>query len=295
MRLAFHANAARPRAIELARRGRELLAGRAELFLSTETAEALGPEAGPGVPLEALEADVLVAFGGDGTFLTCFQRTRLPVLTVNAGTVGFLAEVEGDRPEELTEAFDRLLAGRYTLESRMRIATEVDGSFVADAINEVVVHSSQVSKVRLFEIAIEDVPLGRVRADGIIVATPTGSTSYALAAMGPIVDPNLEAMIVTALAPFPPLPRAVVLDPMRPLAVRLVVPGRDGLVVIDGRTEVPLRGGATVLCYRSPRPATVVRLARRYFQKLRGKNILPWPDPAPDDGRDDDADLPSAA
>ncbi len=275
MRIGLHANPRRPRALELARAALARLEGRAELVLSSETAEALGGPGREGPPLEEMRADVLIAVGGDGTFLNCVQRSTIPLLPVNGGTVGFLAEVEGDRPEEFSAALDRVVSGQYNLEERMQIAAQIDGVFLADAINEVVVHSNQVAKMRFFEVAVDGARLGRVRADGLMVATPTGSTSYSMSAGGPIVDPTVEAMIVTGLAPFPAVARAVVLDPLRTIAIRLL-PGRDGVVVVDGGVEAPLPAGGEVLCYRSARKALFVRIARQYFRKLRGKNILPW-------------------
>lgn len=275
MRIGLHANPNRPRALELARAAIERLHGQAEVVLSTETAGVLGISGIPSESFEAMRADVLVAIGGDGTFLLCVQRSTIPVLPVNGGTVGFLAEVEGERIEEFRTALDRVVRGQYTLEERMRIAAQVDGVHLADAINEVVIHSSQVAKMRFFEVSIDGARVGRVRADGMLVATPTGSTSYSMSAGGPIVDPTIEAMIVTSLAPFPAVARAVVLDPLRTVGIRLL-PDKEGVVVIDGRSESPLRAGGEVLCYRSARKALFVRITPQYFRKLRGKNILPW-------------------
>ncbi len=294
MRIGLHANPGRPRALDLARRAIARLDGKAEAVLSSETAAALRVSDLPAAPLEELRADVLLAIGGDGTFLLCVQKSSIPLLPVNGGTVGFLAEVEGDRPSEFDAAVDRVVRGEYALEERMRIAAQVDGVHLADAINEVVVHSSQVAKMRFFEVAIDGTRVGRVRADGMLVATPNGSTSYSMSAGGPIVDPTLEAMIVTSLAPFPAVARAVVLDPLRTVGIRLL-PEKEGIVVVDGRVEAPLRAGGEVLCYRSARKALFVRIAPQYFRKLRGKNILPWleSDGAPDPPESDD--VPPAA
>jgi NAD+ kinase len=150
--------------------------------------------------------------------------------------------------------------------------------------------------MRLFEIAIDGRPIGRVRADGIIVATPTGSTSYSLSALGPIVDPAVEAIAITAIAPFQATQRAVLVDPMRIVGVRLVLPEKDGVVVVDGQSETPLAGAGHVVCYRSPRRASLIRFGSRFFGRLRGKGILPWTDaeqpPEPQDWSG--ADLPTA-
>jgi NAD+ kinase len=294
MRVGLAANPTKPLALDLARRALTALAGRADVVLSAETRTALGDEAsGLGhAPLETLDADVLVAVGGDGTFLWSLQRSTLPILPINAGTLGFLAEVDGTRPSEFDRALDRLVDGQYFLDERMKLACQREGQNLPDATNEIVVHTSQVAKMRVFELAIDHRPVGRIRADGVLVATPTGSTSYSLSALGPIVEPSLEAIVVTALAPFQTPQRALVIDPLRTVAVRLVHPEKEGLVVIDGQSETRLPGGAAVLMYRSPRRAQFVRFSSRFFRQLQGKRILPWSEEV-DPG--DDADLPPPA
>jgi NAD+ kinase len=294
MRIGIVAHPGKPKALELARRALAKFDGRAEVVLAPESDRALGGP-GPSEPIESMRADALLALGGDGTFLMTIQRSSIPILPVNTGTVGFLAEVEGDRPEQFEEALDRLLAGRFHIEERMRIACQVDGRSLPDAINEVVVHTSQVAKMRLFEVAIDGTPVGRVRADGMIVATPTGSTSYSLSSGGPIVDPALDAIVVTSLAPFQAMTRAVVVDPLRTVGIRLVLGGKGGVVVADGHAEVPVPAGGRVLCYRSPRKAAILRFEERYYERLRSKGILPWPEGVGARSTADEPDLPTDA
>jgi NAD+ kinase len=280
MRIGLIAHPGKPKALELAQVARKRLEGRAEVVVSPETRVALGL-ADPAESLEEMRADALIAFGGDGTILMAVQRSSVPLLPINTGTVGFLAEVEGDRPAQFDQAIERLLGGRYHLEERMKVACQVNGRSLPDAINEVVVHTSHVAKMRLFEVSVDGTPIGRIRADGMMVATPTGSTSYSLSAGGPIIDPTIEALVVTSLAPFQTTPRAVVIDPLRTVGIRLVLPEKDGLVVVDGQSEVTAPAGSVVTCYRSPRKAVFIRFADRYFQRLQGKHILPWPEAGP--------------
>ncbi|HKV89573.1 MAG TPA: NAD(+)/NADH kinase [Thermoplasmata archaeon] len=292
MRLAITANPNKPRALALVRRTIELLAGRAEVVVAEEAAQLLD-HPGPRAPLESIAADVLVAIGGDGTFLTALQRSALPILPVNAGTVGFLAEVDGDDETAFTAALERLVGGQFFVESRMKLASAVRREPLPDATNEIVVHTSQVAKMRRFEVSVDGQPVGRLHADGVIVATPTGSTSYAMSALGPILDPAIEGIVVTALAPFRAPQRAVVIDPLRSVGVRLLTPAKDGVVVIDGQREVKLPGGEEVVAYRSPRPAMFVRFGSRFFHRLQGKRILPWTEESVDGDPRDDADLPA--
>ena len=276
MKIGLHANPNKSKALELARHVVQYVGDRAEVVVSSETADRAPDLTLRAEPLDRLRADILVALGGDGTFLQTLQRSSVPLLPVNAGTVGFLAEVDGDDPLAFDGALERMLRGAYFLEERMRIATQIGSVHLADATNEVVVHTAQVAKMRHFEIAIDRKPVGRLRADGIIVATPTGSTSYAMSANGPVIEPTLEAMVITALAPFQTTPRAVLVEPAHTIGVRLVTPEKDAMVVVDGQSETRLPGGSEVTCYRSPRKAVFVRFASRYFPRLYGKRILPW-------------------
>jgi NAD+ kinase len=275
LKIALLANPSKRKAIELAKFALAHFRDRAEVVVTPETAAEL-PEPVPAQPLESVDAGVLVAFGGDGTFLMALHRSSLPLLPINAGTVGFLAEIDGSDRDRLRRSLDALLEQRYFLEDRMRIASEADGVALPDAINEVVLHTSQVAKMRHFEISVDTVPMGRLRADGMIVATPTGSTAYSMSLAGPIVDPGLEAMIVTSVAPFRSFSRSVVLDPLRSVQIRLLPPDKGAVAVVDGQTEVPVRPGGTLLCYRSPRKASFVRFGSRPFRPLQGKPILPW-------------------
>lgn len=292
MKLGVTANPNKPWALALVRRTVELVAGRADVVVADETAEAAGILSARS-PLEKLDADVLVAIGGDGTFLTAFQRSHLPILPVNAGTVGFLAEVDGDDAAAFPSAVERLLTGQYFVEARMKLASAIHRAPLPDATNEIVVHTSQVAKMRLFEVSVDGQPVGRLHADGVIVATPTGSTSYSMSAFGPILDPAIEGIVVTALAPFRAPQRAIVIDPLRSVGVRLVTANKDGVVVIDGQREEKLPGGEEVLSYRSPRPALFVRFGSRFFRRLHGKRILPWAEESVDGDPRDDADLPA--
>ncbi len=295
MKIGVHANPNKPKALDLARQLVAFVGDRAEVIASRETQD-LAPGLTPtSEPLSTLGVDVLVVLGGDGTFLYALQRTGAPVLPINAGTVGFLAEVDGDERSAFEAAIERLLRGSYFLEERMRIATQVDSTRLADATNEVVVHTSQVAKMRLFEIGIDRQPVGRLRADGVIVATPTGSTSYAMSAFGPVIEPTLDAIVITALAPFQTAPRAVIIEPSHSVSIRLVAPEKDAVIVVDGQSETRLPGGSEVLCYRSPRKAVFVRFASRYFPRLYGTGILPWGAVTALTDLDEETDVPSHA
>jgi len=294
VKIGIAAHPHKPLALALARRALERLAGQAEVLIGAETQAALGLPA-PGVPLEEQSADVVLSIGGDGTFLWTLQRVEAPLLPINAGTVGFLAEVDGSRTEAFDRALERLLRGEYVVEAQMKLGSAAGGQSLPDATNEVVVHTSQVAKMRLFEVGIDGRPVGRIRSDGVILATPTGSTSYALSALGPIVDPGVEGIVVAALAPFQTSHRAVVVDPLRTVSIRLVDADKEGIVVVDGQSETRVSGGSTVIAYRSPRPARFVRFGGSFFQRLEGKRILPWSEVRAHGEGSSGADLPPPA
>lgn len=274
MKLGLMANPGKPAALDLARRAVERIQDRAELCL-TEELTSLAPDR-PHAPLEQMRPDVLVAIGGDGTFLYALRRSSAPLLPINAGTVGVLAEVAGNRPAEFDGAIDRLLAGLYYIEDRMKLAAQLGPTPIPDAVNEYVLHAAQVGKMGLFEVAFDEHVVGRIQADGIIVASPTGSTGYSLSSMGPIVDPDLDGIVVTTIAPFRVEARALVVDPLRILRLRTVDFGPGAVVIADGQDEHPLPLGASITIYRSPRRAALVRFGSRFFHRLQGKRILPW-------------------
>ncbi|HZY70928.1 MAG TPA: NAD(+)/NADH kinase [Thermoplasmata archaeon] len=289
MKLGLHANPQKGPAPGYARAILEQIGDRAEVVVSSEIAPALGTSVAS-APLAELRGDLLIAIGGDGTFLQALQESALPLFGVNAGTFGFLAEVDGGAGDPLHEAVERLLRGDYFIEERMKLAARAGDAILPDATNEIVIHTSQVAKMRHFAIAIDGAPVGSLRADGMILATPTGSTSYALSALGPILDPGVEGIVVAAIAPFHATQRAVVVDPLRSVSVRLVDPHKDGIVVVDGKDETRLAAGASVTAYRSARRARFVRFGARFFPRLKGKRILPWSDES-----EGDAAVPPAA
>ena len=286
MKLGVTANPKKPPALMLAHRVIERIGSRAEVVVSDEA-----PGVAPGLPhapLESIHPDVLIAIGGDGTFLYTMRRSDAPLLPINAGTVGVLAEVDGRTAPQLDAAVERLLGGRYFLEGRMKLAAQAGGTLLPDAVNEYVVHSTPVGKMGLFEIAFDGHVAGQIRADGVIVASPTGSTAYSLSSLGPIVDPALDAIVITTIAPFRLEPRSVVVEPLHTVQLKSIEEGRSAILIADGQTEVPLPFDGRVTIHRSPRRATLVRFGSRFFQRLSGKRILPWGEET------DGADLPPA-
>jgi NAD+ kinase len=282
VKIGLTANPHKPIAVELAQRVVERVGAAAEVEISDEL-PSVAPDRSH-VPVERIRADVLVAIGGDGTFLYTMRRSEVPLLPINAGTVGVLAEVTAYSRHDVGAAIDRILGGRYHLEERMKLAAQVGPVRLPDAANEYVTHAAQVGKMGLFEIAFDGKVVGRIQGDGIILATPTGSTGYSLSSLGPIVDPEIDAIVVTTIAPFRTEARALVVDPLRTIQLRAIEDHPGAVVIPDGREEHAVPAGGSVNIYRSPRRARLVRFGDRYFERMRGKRILPWSEDFPPDG-----------
>jgi NAD+ kinase len=237
------------------------------VLVEADLAHALGRR---GLPLAHMDVDVVLAVGGDGTILRALQLTKAPILGVNSGSLGFLAEI--DAPD-FGRHVDRLVRGDHRIEERLRLKVEVDGQRLFDCTNEAVVHTAHVAKMRHFEVSVDGSVLQRVRADGVIVATPTGSTSYSMSAGGPIVDPRLDAILITAIAPFQPSMRPYAVPASSVVRVRLVKP-RECLLVLDGQHEVNLKGVEDATFTASDVRSRFVRFRgddfyRRIEEKLR--------------------------
>ena len=264
MKFGITANPHIPSALECAKHVISELESRHEVLVESDLALTLGRK---GMPLAHMKADVMLAIGGDGTILRALQLSDAKVLGINSGSLGFLAEVNA---EEVDGYLERTARGDYRVEERMRLKVTVDGARLFDCTNEAVVHTAQIAKIRQFDLRLDDEIVERVRADGIIVATPTGSTSYSMSAGGPIVDPNLDAIIVTAIAPFKPSSRPHVFPATGQIHVRLLKP-KECLLVMDGQHESSLKGSEDVVLTASERRAKFVRFRSDFYRRIEEK------------------------
>lgn len=243
---------------------------------------------------------IAVIIGGDGTILRGAALTRLagtPLLGVNLGHVGFLAEAEWD---DVDSTVDAIIAHHYVVEERMTVDVVVtlDGRELATgwALNEVSVEKA--TRQRMLEVVVEvdGRPLSRWGCDGVVFATPTGSTAYGFSAGGPVVWPDVEALLLVPISAHALFARPMVVAPTSTLAVELVAPTDDGGVMwCDGRRPVDLPPGARVEVIRGVHPIRLARLHQAPFtDRLVAKFDLPvsgWRGAAerrrPGGGRDD--------
>ena len=223
-----------------------------------------------------LGLDLIVALGGDGTLLRAAGLALadgVPVLGVNLGRLGFLTETE---PDDLPAALDAVLAGRYTIERRtcLDVTTVGDGEPgpVASAVNDVVLEKTARHRLAGVAVTIDGRLFARYAADGIIVATPTGSTAYSFSAGGPVVSPRLDALMLTPIAPHMVFNRSLVLHHDEVLQLE-VMPGSSGVdISVDGRPVRELPPGSAIEVRRSAVESRLVRLDRAaLFGRVRSK------------------------
>lgn len=210
--------------------------------------------AAPAADLETLlretpSSDVLVVLGGDGTFLRgarAVVETGTAILGVNVGKVGFLSKVEA---EGLTGVLERLAAGAFRVEARMALEGRIvrAGAVVSRhlALNDIVVARGSLARVCRLDVAIDESHLATFVADGLVVASPTGSTGYSFSAGGPIVAPESRNLIVTPIAGYLTTIRSIVIEPSRVVRCR-VVDAHEALVSVDGREDVAVAVGDVV-------------------------------------------------
>ena len=262
MKLVLVLHPTRPTAAATAAR---LVAAAAErgIMVSGTPGDALrvpGLEVGP----EPGEGDVVVAVGGDGTVLEAARVARaagLPVLGVNAGTLGFLAEVE---PARIAAALDALVADEYVVARRMTVEVTLPGGATVDGLNDVVVEKAISRQVVGVAVSVGGESLVEYRADAVIVATPTGSTAYTFSAGGPLVDPDIEALILTPVAAHSMFGRAIVFSPDVVLDL-LVTSDRRARVNVDGRTCAELSPGDAIRVTRGKSSVRLLRFDPRNF------------------------------
>jgi NAD+ kinase len=211
--------------------------------------------------------DLAVSLGGDGTMLRTVDLVAAegtPVLGVNVGQLGYLAHVE---PVDTQRALERVLSGDYSIEERMMLAVEVEATGTrALALNEAVVEKTPMGHTVRLSVAINDDFWTTYAADGLIVATPTGSTAYSLSARGPILAPDLRALVLTPVSPHQLFDRAMIFSDHTRL--RLEVCGaRTATLSVDGRNLGELHEGEAVVCTGAAQSARLVTFGTRDFHR----------------------------
>ena len=225
------------------------------------------------------EPGLVIVLGGDGTLLAVariFAATGTPILSVNLGFLGFLTEV---RLSDLYPTLECWHSGRHDLDTRALLHAELwrgrESCSIYRALNEVVVSKGDIARMGDFAVELDGKRVARFRADGVIVSTPTGSTAYTLAANGPILTPNVDAMVVTPICPHLLTLRPIVVRGDASLTVRVEGIQSQALLTVDGQKAVELVPGDEVRCRRSGHAVNLVRISEGgFFEALRSK--LSW-------------------
>jgi NAD+ kinase len=192
----------------------------------------------------------------------------LPILGINMGTVGFLVEVN---PSEAISTIEEVLEG-FKYSERSRLAIDLNGEAIPAATNEVVLTTARPAKILTFRITIDDQKAEEMRADGVVIATPTGSTAYAMSAGGPLIDPAVNATLIVPLAPFKLSARPWVVSASSIIKVEMIVPEKKAALVVDGQYTHTIQKNDVVTLTMSDMPARFVEIsASGFYERVQNK------------------------
>ncbi len=225
------------------------------------------------IPLSKMKTDFIITIGGDGTILrTCIAvpKPEPPILTVNMGERGFLTEVE---PKDALKAVDKILNGEYKIEKCAKLSVSAGDETFPDALNDVVISAGEPSSILYAQIYKDGKPILKCQADGLIVATPTGSTGYSLSAEGPVLDPAVDAFIVTPICPLTVFPSLVF--PAHSTITFNVSSPKEILVLVDGKhRKLVSNTSPTLNVTLSGNVTSFIRFEGEFYDRLRSRLLF---------------------
>jgi len=216
------------------------------------------------------KSDIVITVGGDGTILRALVNIEKPIFAINFGGMGFLTEVES---KYAMSGLKKVLDGKYNVEERAKLKVTVDRKRLPDATNEVTVQTPRIAKIIYLKIFVEGELIDTFGADGVIVATSTGSTSYALSAGGPILDPSVNAMVIAPLAPFKLSARPWIVPLDKKVGIKLVFKSKESMIVIDGESPQKITHDSEIIITGSEKKARFVRFGESFYQMVRLKLV----------------------
>ncbi|MFZ0360408.1 MAG: NAD(+)/NADH kinase [Terriglobales bacterium] len=232
----------------------------------------------PRSELAAQSPYLALVLGGDGTLLSAARavaKAGTLILGVNLGTLGFLTELP---LADLYPALEAVAKGKYVVESRsmLRCAVVRDGNVIAThhALNDVVVSKSAIARLNYFELFVDTEFVSSYKADGLIIATPTGSTAYSLGAGGPILKPDVDAFVITPVSPHGLTHRPVVVRDSVEIDIHVKTGQEEAYLSLDGQVGMPVQDGDIARCVKAEHPARLLRFEKTFFEVLRTK--LKW-------------------
>lgn len=256
-----------PEAIELGKKVMGFLEGRGyEVAVEEESSAELGVR---GKRIGDMRADMLVVLGGDGMILkvNAMLEKSIPLLGINFGTTGFLAEVD---PSHWKPALEKVVEGNYSIDRRSKLDVFMEGEKKGGVLNEAVVNTASPVKMLHLKVYLDGEVMDEVRSDGVIVATPTGSTAYSMSAGGPIVDPRARAIVVTPICPFRSSAESFVVPDNMEIKVRLMATAKkDAILVIDSQIVADIPPEGEILFRLSEKKFHFVRIQRDFYARIR--------------------------
>ena len=222
--------------------------------------------------------DLALVLGGDGTLLSAARavaKAGTLILGVNLGTLGFMTELP---LADLYPALDAIEKGHYIVDNRSMLSCSLvrGGGIVAThtALNELVVSKSAIARLNHFELFVDTEFVSSYKADGLIIATPTGSTAYSLGAGGPILEPDVDAFVITPVSPHGLTHRPVVVRDTVQIEIQVITREEEAYLSLDGQVGMPVRDGDIVRCVKAEHPARLLRFQKTFFETLATK--LKW-------------------
>ncbi len=250
-----------------------LLANHVEIELDTSLANELEEYSDLETPIEDMTSDIVLCVGGDGTVLNAqhvLSPKKIPILSINMGTVGFLTEVD---PEDIFECLDKLLSYDFFIEERLQLDVLCNDEWIT-VLNELVIMTSQPAKMLNLRVSVDEEVVDEVRADGLIVSTPSGSTAYSMSAGGPIVDPRVDAAIIIPICPFKLNTRPKIVPAESTITVKFLKEGKQAIGVLDGVSRENFNYMDEVKIKKSDNAAYFVRFKKNFYNSVNNKLIV---------------------
>lgn len=250
-----------------------LLENKVEVEVDSELVKKLPDFSNYNTSIKDMTSDIVLCVGGDGTVLHAqhyLSPKKIPILSINMGTVGFLTEVD---PEDIFECLDKLLSYDFFIEERMQLDVSYDNRWFT-VLNELVLMTSQPAKMLDLRVSVDDEVADEVRADGLIISTPSGSTAYAMSAGGPIVDPRVDAAIIIPICPFKLNTRPKIVPADSIITVKFLKEGKTGIAVLDGVSTKELDFMEEIKIKKSDNVAYFVRFKKNFYNSVNNKLII---------------------
>lgn len=244
-----------------------------EVKVSEETARRMTVEV-DAVDLSEMDVDFLVTVGGDGTILRTLRilpAAPPPILGINVGSIGFLAEI---CPEDMSDALDRVLKGEFVLEKAFQLKASLDNQNLPKALNEIAVMGRQLGKILRLEVYVNDNFISTALGDGVIVATPTGSTAYCLSSGGPIIEPHLEGFAIVPISAFRTSMIPLVVPSSSKVNIQVAKLNKDAVAIVDGQHQTILKPGDEVIVQKAETSVPFIRFEGSFYRRLREKFLI---------------------